>query len=97
MQIDILRDSVQSARRSNDIATIQYREGLVDFQRVLDAQRSLFSQQERLVNAQGSVTQSLIAVYKAVGGGWQAVREQPVVSEETRATMEAAGRLEESA
>lgn len=88
VQIDILRESVQSARRSNDIATIQYREGLVDFQRVLDAQRSLFSQQERLVNAQGSVTQSLIAVYKAAGGGWQAVRDQPVVSEETRAAME---------
>ena len=89
LQIDILRESVQSARRSNDIATIQYREGLVDFQRVLDSQRSLFSQQERLVNAQGSVTQSLIAVYKAVGGGWQAVRDQPVVSEDTRAAMEA--------
>jgi outer membrane protein TolC len=88
LQIDILRDSVQSARRSNDIATIQYREGLVDFQRVLDAQRSLFSQQERLVNAQGSVTQSLIAVYKAVGGGWQAARNQPVIPEQTRAVME---------
>lgn len=89
VQINILRDSVQSARRSNDIATIQYREGLVDFQRVLDSQRSLFSQQERLVNTQGSVTQSLIAVYKAAGGGWQAMRNQPVVSEKTRATMEA--------
>jgi multidrug efflux system outer membrane protein len=88
LQVDILRDSVQSARRSNDIATIQYREGLVDFQRVLDAQRSLFSQQERLVNAQGSVTQSLISVYKAVGGGWQAVRNQPVVSRETVDAME---------
>ncbi|HSC76108.1 MAG TPA: TolC family protein [Pseudomonadales bacterium] len=88
LQIDILRDSVQAARRSNDIATIQYREGLVDFQRVLDAQRSLFSQQERLVNAQGSATQSLIAVYKAAGGGWQAMRKQPIVSEKTRAVME---------
>ncbi|HEY6130465.1 MAG TPA: TolC family protein [Halioglobus sp.] len=89
VQIDILRDSVQAARRSNDIATIQYREGLVDFQRVLDSQRSLFSQQERLVNAQGAVTQSLIAVYKAVGGGWQTVRSQPVVPAQTRASMEA--------
>ena len=42
--------SVQAARRSLDIATIQYREGLVDFQRVLDSQRALFSQQERLVD-----------------------------------------------
>jgi multidrug efflux system outer membrane protein len=89
IQMDILRDSVQSASRSNDIATIQYREGLVDFQRVLDSQRTLFSQQERLVNAQGSVTQSLIAVYKAVGGGWQAARSQPVVLDETLEAMEA--------
>jgi NodT family efflux transporter outer membrane factor (OMF) lipoprotein len=87
-QIDILRDAVQAARRSNDIATIQYREGLVDFERVLDAQRSLFSQQDRLVNAQGGVTQSLIAVYKALGGGWEVAHGQPLVTDETRASME---------
>ena len=84
-QVDILRESVQAARRSLDIATIQYREGLVDFERVLDSQRSLFSQQERLVSTEGGVTQSLIAVYKAMGGGWQAARAEPVVDESTRA------------
>ena len=46
-QVDILREAVQAARRSLDIATIQYREGLVG-ERVLDSQRSLFNQQERL-------------------------------------------------
>ena len=51
---------MQAAKRSLDIATIQYQEGLVDFERVLDSQRTLFSQQERLVNTRGSVTQSLI-------------------------------------
>ena len=71
-QVDILRDAVQAARRSLDIATIQYREGLVDFQRVLDSQRALFSAQEGLVASQGGVVQYLIAVYKAMGGGWQA-------------------------
>ena len=86
-QVDILRESVQAARRSLDIATIQYREGLVDFQRVLDSQRALFSQQERLVSTQGGVAQSLIAVYKAMGGGWQAARAEPVVDEATRAAM----------
>ena len=48
-QIALLADAVKAARRSLDIATIQYREGLTDFQRVLDSQRTLFSQQERLV------------------------------------------------
>ena len=88
-QIEILRDAAQAARRSLDIATIQYREGLVDFQRVLDSQRALFSQQERLVITQGSVVQYLIAVYKAMGGGWQAGRSRPVLDDATREAMRA--------
>ena len=86
-QVDILRDAVQAARRSLDIATVQYREGLVDFQRVLDSQRALFSAQERLVASQGGVVQYLIAVYKAMGGGWQAGRSRPVLDDATQATM----------
>jgi outer membrane protein, multidrug efflux system len=87
-QVDILDQAVQAARRSLDIATIQYREGIVDFERVLDSQRSLFSQEERLVTARGSVAQSLIALYKAIGGGWQAGRGRPPVDTATRDMME---------
>ena len=86
-QVGILRDAVQAARRSLDIATVQYREGLVDFQRVLDSQRALFSAQERLVASQGGVVQYLITVYKAMGGGWQAGRSRPVLDDATQATM----------
>ena len=42
-QVDLLEQAVQAAKRSLDIATIQYQEGLVDFERVLDSQRTLFS------------------------------------------------------
>lgn len=87
VQVEILQEAVQAARRSLDIATLQYREGLVDFERVLDSQRTLFSQQERLVAVRGGVTQSLIALYKAMGGGWQAGRARPVVDEATGETM----------
>ena len=86
-QVDILRDAVQAAKRSVDIATIQYREGLVDFQRVLDSQRALFSTQEGLVASQGGVVQYLITVYKSMGGGWQAGRMRPVLDDATRTTM----------
>ena len=86
-QVGILRDTVQAARRSLDIATVQYREGLVDFQRVLDSQRALFSAQESLVASQGGVVQYLIAVYKAMGGGWHAGRSRPVLDDATQATM----------
>jgi NodT family efflux transporter outer membrane factor (OMF) lipoprotein len=87
-QVDILEQAVQAARRSLDIATIQYQEGLVDFERVLDSQRTLFGQQDRLVTTRGSVTQSLIALYKAMGGGWQTARTRPIVDEATRHEME---------
>jgi hypothetical protein len=66
-----------AAQRSLDIATLQYREGLTDFERVLDSQRVLFTQQELLVNARGGLTQNLIALYKAMGGGWEQGRTGP--------------------
>ena len=86
-QIVLLADSVKAAQRSLDIATIQYREGLTDFQRVLDSQRVLFSQQDQLVSSQGGLTQNLIALYKAMGGGWEAGRSRPVLDDATRDTM----------
>jgi hypothetical protein len=61
---------------------------MVDFERVLDSQRSLFGQEDRLVAARGSVAQSLISLYKAIGGGWQAARGQPPVDGATREMME---------
>ncbi|MDM0022353.1 efflux transporter outer membrane subunit [Variovorax sp. J22R187] len=86
-QIVLLAESVKAARRSLDIATLQYREGLTDFQRVLDSQRTFFSQQELLVANQGSLAQSLIALYKAMGGGWEGARSRPVLDDATRETM----------
>ena len=66
-----LRDSVKSARRSLDISLIQYREGSIDFQRVLDSQRSLLLQQDEYTSAVGNTAQNLVSVYRALGGGWQ--------------------------
>jgi NodT family efflux transporter outer membrane factor (OMF) lipoprotein len=86
-QIPILKDAVNAARRSLAIANIQYQEGMSDFQRVLDTQRTLFSQQELLVSTLSNVTLSLIALYKAMGGGWQQGRGRPLVDDATRASM----------
>jgi outer membrane protein, multidrug efflux system len=88
-QVELLKLSEDAARRSLDIANLQYREGFADFERVLDAQRSLFSQQERLVSNRGTVASSLIAVYKAMGGGWESGRARPVIDDATIQTMKA--------
>ncbi len=54
---------------AEELALIQYREGAEDYQRVLDAQRSLLQEQNDLAEVRSSVATSWIAVYKALGGG----------------------------
>ena len=86
-QIVLLAESVKAAQRSLDIANINYREGLIDFSRVLDAQRVLFGTQDSLVSSRGGLAQGLVALYKAMGGGWEQGRTRPVLDDETRDTM----------
>ena len=54
---------------------------------MIDSQRVLFGQQELLVTSRGSLTQSLIALYKAMGGGWEAGRVRPILDDATREKM----------
>lgn len=75
--------AVRATRRSVELAVVEYRDGAVDFQRVLEAQRSLLLQQNSLAQARSSVAVSLIALYKALGGGWEAREGQPVVAKPT--------------
>jgi outer membrane protein TolC len=49
-----------------------YMRGLIDFLNVLDSQRSLYISQFQLVQSQQNVTLNLVALYKALGGGWEA-------------------------
>ncbi|WP_206001812.1 efflux transporter outer membrane subunit [Paraburkholderia aromaticivorans] len=82
----ILNDAQGAARRSLTLANTIYREGYSDFQRVLDAQRALFAQQDAYVVNRSNAVGSLIALYKALGGGWYS--EQPLVDPATRAQMQ---------
>ncbi|CAB3789550.1 Outer membrane protein OprM [Pararobbsia alpina] len=82
----ILNDAQGAARRSLTLANTIYREGYSDFQRVLDAQRALFAQQDAYVVNRSNAVGSLIALYKALGGGWYT--EQPLVDPATRQQMQ---------
>lgn len=86
-QIDILDDTVEAAKRSNELSVIRYREGFSDYQRVLDAQKSLFSQQNRYASSKGLAVRSLVDLYKALGGGWEVREGRPFVDEDTLAVM----------
>lgn len=86
-QKSILYEGVIAAQRSNDLSVLQYREGFSGYQRVLDAQKSLFSQQNRYAASQGQAVQSLVQLYKALGGGWEVREGRPFVDENTLTVM----------
>ena len=77
-----------AARRSSKLATIQYREGAVDFQRVVDSERALVLQEDQWANTRGDIALNLIAMYKAIGGGWEIRKGNDVISDENREAMQ---------
>jgi hypothetical protein len=72
-----------------DLSTLQYKEGLVDFQRVLDAQQNLVQQQDNLVTTTGDVVLNLVSLYKALGGGWEMRTGNDFVPGDIKAEMKA--------
>lgn len=83
----ILQDGVKASQRSVDLSLLQYREGLVDYQRVLDTQRFLADQSDILTATSGDVVLNLISLYKAMGGGWQIRAGKDFVSTKTAEEM----------
>jgi NodT family efflux transporter outer membrane factor (OMF) lipoprotein len=65
-----LRQSVAASDRALALATERYTSGLDSFLGVIDAQRALYSAEDQLVQSERNVSVALIAVYKALGGGW---------------------------
>jgi NodT family efflux transporter outer membrane factor (OMF) lipoprotein len=79
--------SAQAAGRSTEIASIQYREGSVDFQRVIDTERFLVAQQDQWTSTRGDIALNLIAMYKALGGGWEIREGRDFISDENISEM----------
>jgi NodT family efflux transporter outer membrane factor (OMF) lipoprotein len=70
-----LAAAVESARQAVRVAQQQYREGAVSFQSLLDAERILVQVQDQHVGSRGAEAAAAIALYKALGGGWEAAPE----------------------
>ena len=63
--------AVAASKESVDLAEIEYRTGAVDYNRVFNLQTSLVADQDNLASVRGDVARSVIATYKALGGGWE--------------------------
>jgi len=70
-----LQQSMESAESAVSLSRELYTAGLTDFIGVLDAERALFSFQDRLALSEGQVTSNLIRLYKSLGGGWKPFME----------------------
>lgn len=86
--------AAEIAREELRLAMYLYGEGLINFQNVLDAERSLFALESQVADARGRATVNLVKLYKALGGGWDpenAPEPDPTKYEEqpkTRRTLE---------
>jgi NodT family efflux transporter outer membrane factor (OMF) lipoprotein len=87
-QVGSLTEAAEAAKQSVDLAMIQYTEGMTDFTTVLTAQQNLLRYQNSLADSQGAVPQSLIAIYRALGGGWEIREGHDFIPADIRETME---------
>ena len=83
-----LLDSVKASQRSVELSMLQYKEGMVDYQRVLDSQRFLANDQDFWTTVRGDTILNLVALYKALGGGWQIREGKDFVSRENIEEMQ---------
>ncbi|QVM98984.1 TolC family protein [Pseudomonas sp. SORT22] len=67
----LLRQS-EASRKAADLASIRYREGTVDYLVLLDAERERLSAEDAQAQGEVDLYRGIVAIYKALGGGWQA-------------------------
>ena len=86
-EAEFLRRGVVTSKKSADLSMLQYKEGLADYQRVLDSIRSLTSKQDQYAAVQGNISTNLIAMYKALGGGWEIRDRRKAIPQDIKEKM----------
>jgi multidrug efflux system outer membrane protein len=71
-RLDSVVEQATASRTAAELARIQYREGALDFLRLLDAERTLLQAEDEVAAAEANLNASVVLIYKALGGGWEA-------------------------
>jgi NodT family efflux transporter outer membrane factor (OMF) lipoprotein len=79
--------AVAAAQKTVELATLQYSEGIADFTTVLVAEQNLLSEQDSLATTLGDIAGNLVALYRAMGGGWQIRAGHDFVPESIKKVM----------
>jgi len=86
-RVRILASGASAANHAVDLSLIQYRAGATDYTAVLNSQQSKLRLDAALVASRGAVSTSVVALYRALGGGWELRDGLDFVPPETRAAM----------
>ena len=70
-RLQYLSESAAASARAAQVAQLRYQNGASDFLQVLDAERTLLQAQDALAQSRTETATTLVAVYKALGGGWE--------------------------
>lgn len=70
-QTKLLDESVTAAKNAVELVVLQYQKGAVDFNRYAVIEQNLVTQQDLDAQARGQIAQGLVAMYRALGGGWE--------------------------
>ena len=66
----VLDRSLTAARGASGLARQQYQAGLIPFSTVLTTEAALYTAEDQSVQGRAALNQDLVALYKALGGGW---------------------------
>ncbi len=82
-----LARATEAAKKAAKIAGAQYQEGTADYSRILNTELAVLHTEQRLAQVRASVVTNLIAIYKALGGGWEPGNSGPFLSNANRQEM----------
>jgi len=80
-------DTVQASVRAFSISMTQYQDGLVSYQRLLSTVEKMTRNEDLYAQSKAAIAKQVIALYKALGGGWQMRSGRPFVAEAIRQQM----------
>jgi outer membrane protein TolC len=91
-----LDEALTASHRAVSLATQRYDRGLTDFLNVIDAERQEYDLELQYVLSQKAAAEQFIALYKALGGGWEQYQSFPPIRKPLPAVLAAFERLLDS-
>lgn len=76
VRVDHLIEQGTQSKRAADLARVRYQEGATSFLELLDAERTQLAAEDDLAQAEAAINTRAVALYKALGGGWQACGDE---------------------